>query len=79
MKDMIVVIAVVIAFASFFTAHVAITYGLVFRHPRWRAPVGFFVPPLGLYWAWREHMRVRAGIAVFAFVLYIVANIIART
>ena len=43
MKDMIVVIAVVIAFASFFTAHVAITYGLVFRHPRWRAPVGFFV------------------------------------
>ena len=78
MKDMIVVGTLVLAFALFITAHVAITYGLVFRRPRWRAPLAFFVAPLAPYWAWREHMRIRAGIWAAALVLYVVATIVAR-
>lgn len=78
MKDMIVVGTLVLAFALFITAHVAITYGLVFRRPRWRAPLALFVAPLAPYWAWREHMRIRASIWAAALILYVVATIVAR-
>lgn len=75
---MFVVGALILAFAAMLTVHVTITYGLAFRPPRWRALVGFFMAPLGLYWAWREGMKVRAVIMVAALVLYIVANVVAR-
>jgi hypothetical protein len=78
LKDMIVVGTLVIAFALFITAHVAIVYGLARRPPRSRALVAFLVAPLAPYWAWREHMRVRAGVWTAALVLYVVATIIAR-
>lgn len=78
MKDMIVVGTLVLAFALFLTTHVAITYGLAFRPPRWRALVAFFVAPLAPYWAWRERMRVRTWLWLAALVLYVVATIVAR-
>ena len=78
MKDTVVVITLVLAFALFITAHIAIAFGLAFRAPKWRAPAAFFVAPLAPYWAWREHMRVRFGVWVAALVLYIVASIVAR-
>jgi hypothetical protein len=78
LKDIFVVVALILSMATMFTAHVAITYGLAFRTPRWRAAVGFVVPPLGLYWAWRERMKIRAFILVGALVLYIVATVVAK-
>ena len=78
MKDMIVVIALVLSFALFVTAHVAITYGLAWKQPRWRSVVAFFVAPAAPYWAWQEKMRVRCGVWVGALVLYVVAMIVAR-
>ena len=78
MKDMVVVGTLVAACALFLTSHVAITYGLAWRPPRWRAAVGFFIAPLAPYWAWRERMRVRAGLWVVAVVLYVVATVVAR-
>jgi hypothetical protein len=77
LKDLIVVISLIVAFALLITAHVAITYGLVRRAPRWRAPIAFFVVPLAPYWAWREKMKVRAGIWTGALVLYMVATVVA--
>jgi hypothetical protein len=74
---MFVVGALLISFATMLTAHVAVTYGLAFRAPRWRALIGFFVAPLGLYWAWRERMKIRAGIMASALGLYVVASIVA--
>jgi hypothetical protein len=62
----------------FITAHVTITYGLAWRPPRWRALVAFFVAPLAPFWAWREHMRFRAGIWGAALVLYIIAMFVSR-
>lgn len=74
MKDMIVVGTLVVSFALFITAHVAIAYGLAWRPPRWRA----LILPCAVYWAWREHMRVRAAVWAAALVLYVVATIVAR-
>jgi len=78
LKDMIVVGALLVAFALMVTAHVAITIGLARRAPRWRAPVAFLVLPLAPYWAWRGQMKVRAGIWAGALVLYAMATAMAR-
>jgi hypothetical protein len=77
-KDVIVVAMLVVSLALFATAHVAIAYGLAWRQPRWRAPVAFLVAPAAPYWAWREKMRVRAGVWVAALIVYIVATVVAR-
>ena len=78
MKDMIVVVALIVAFALLVTAHVAIAFGLARRAPRWRAPVAFLVVPLAPYWAWRGQMKVRAWIWAGALVLYAMATVLAR-
>src|SRR5262249_53077732 len=59
-KDGVAYIALIIAFATFVTAHAGIVAGLAFRTPRWRALVAFFVPPLAPFWAYQEKMRVRS-------------------
>ena len=55
---MFVVVTLIVAFALLVTAHVAITYGLAWRPPRWRAAAAFVIAPLAPYWAWRERMKV---------------------
>ena len=77
MKDTVVVVILLLAFALFVTAHVAITFGLASRPPRWRAAVGFFFAPIAVYWAWRERLRVRAVASGAALLLYVVALVIA--
>jgi hypothetical protein len=77
-KDMLVVGTLVLSFAMFVTAHVAIAYGLAWREPRWRAIAAFVVVPLAPYWAWRERMRVRSGLWVAALALYVIAAVGAR-
>jgi hypothetical protein len=77
LKDMALVIAVVLAFAFLVTAHVAIAVGLVAKPPRWRAPIALLVAPLAPYWAWREHMRVRAGLWAVGLLVYVGARIAA--
>lgn len=72
---MILIGIVVLAFAFLVTAHLAIAVGLVAKTPRWRALVALVVAPLAPYWAWREHMRVRAGIWAGGLVLYVIALI----
>ena len=73
MKDPIVIGLLIVAFALLITVHVTIAFGLFKKPPRWRAPVAFFVPVMAPYWAWREHMRVRAGMWIGAVVVYLVA------
>jgi hypothetical protein len=59
-----------LAFATLITVHVAIVFGLAQRHPRWRAAVAFFVPPLAPYWALRGGMVVLGGIWIGSVILY---------
>lgn len=75
---MIVVGVVVLAFALLVTAHLAIVVGLVAKTPRWRALAALVVAPLAPYWAWREHMRVRAGFWATGLILYVVSAIVAK-
>lgn len=78
MNNMLIVGALLLAFAVMVTAHVAIAVGLARRSPRWRAPVAFLLPPLAPYWAWQGQMKVRAGIWAGALVVYAVAIVMAR-
>jgi hypothetical protein len=76
-KDIILVALVVVAFAWVITVHVAIAFGLAQRKPWWRALIAFAFAPLAPYWAWREHMRTRAGLWVGGVVVYLVALLLA--
>lgn len=73
MRDEVVVVCVVLAFAILVTDHLAIVWGLASRRPMWRALVALVVPPFAPYWSYRERMRVRAGIWVGAVAVYAVA------
>ena len=77
MKDIVLVAALVLAFALLVTVHVTIAVGLVRRHPRWHGLVAFVVAPLAPYWAWREHMRVRSAMWMLALVAYVGVRIAA--
>jgi hypothetical protein len=70
MKDGILVLGLVLAFAALVTVHVAIVLGLAWRDPRWRAVAAFFVPPLAPYWAVQSGMMIRAAIWIGSVVLY---------
>jgi hypothetical protein len=72
-RDIVVLAALIGAFATLVTAHVTLALGLARRRPRWRAPVAFVVPPLAPYWGWAGGMRVRATIWFVAVVVYAIA------
>jgi hypothetical protein len=75
-KDTIAYVAMIVSFATFVTAHVTIIVGLASRAPRWRAAAAFFVPPLAMFWAYREKMRVRLVATAIASLVYIAARVI---
>ena len=76
-RDIIVLAAVIGAFALLVTAHVWIVIGLLRRRPRWRAPVALFAFPLAPYWAVREQMTVRSVAWIAGAVGYVLARIVA--
>lgn len=71
--DAIVLVALVVAFATLATAHITLALGLARRPPRWRALVALVVAPLAPWWGWRERMRVRSVLWVAAAIAYLVA------
>ncbi len=78
MRDMIVVAAVIVAFAALVTAHVLIVGGLARRKPRARALVALVVFPLAPVWAMKERMRVRAVAWLLFAALYVGARVAAQ-
>jgi hypothetical protein len=77
-RDVLVLGALVVAFATLVTAHVTLALGLLRRTPRWRAPVALVVPPLAPFWGWLAGMRARSIVWVTAVVVYAVARVVAR-
>lgn len=76
--DVVVLVALVVAFAVLVTAHVTLAIGLARRPPRWRAPVALVIAPLAPWWGWRERMRIRGAIWIVAAVTYAAALFLAR-
>ncbi len=79
MRDVIVIALLVVGFATFVTAHVALAWRLTRRsRPRWRGPLAFFVPPLAPLWGFREGFRRNASIWCLAVGVYVVALLIGK-
>ena len=73
MRDSLTVAGLTLGLAALVTAHLSIVYGLLWRPPRWRAPVALFTVVPGPVWAWRERMHVRAVVFVLGAVAYALA------
>jgi hypothetical protein len=72
------VLALLAAFATLATAHVALVWGLAWRPPRWRALLALPLAPLAPYWGFREGMRFRSAIWLLSAATYIVLRLLAR-
>lgn len=78
-KDTVIVAALVLAFATLVTAHVALVARLVLRvRPRWRGLVALVVPPLAVLWAFRAGWRKTAAVWLVAVLVWVVALIAAQ-
>jgi hypothetical protein len=77
-KDIIVLVTVIVAFAALITIHVGVSARLVLRaRPRWRGLVALIVPPLAPIWAFREGWRRSAVAWLAAVLLYTIGRIAA--
>lgn len=78
MNDAAVLLALLVSFATFLTAHLAIAGRLLFqREGRWRGLVAVIAPPLALLWAVRRGWRASAVLWAGSVVVYAVALIAA--
>ena len=73
MRDVVLVVAVAMAFAWLSTAQLAILAGLFRRKRYGRAASSLALPVLAPYWAWLDGMRVRAIAWISGAVIYAVA------
>ena len=71
------VLALLVAFATFVTAHVALVLGLLARTPRWRGLVALPVVPLAPYWGARAGMYARVAVWGISALAYIALRVIA--
>ncbi len=78
MKNAIVLLGLVVGFATLVTVHVALAARILLRQrPRWRGLVAFFIPPLGVLWAWQAGWRRTAWLWLGAVAVYTAALIVA--
>jgi hypothetical protein len=78
MQDAIIVALLSLSLATFVTAHAATTYGLLFHHPRWRAAIALFLPPLAAVWGHAAGMKLRPRALVLSAIVYVAARFAAR-
>ena len=74
MRDIVLVVVLLLAFATAVTAHVTLVFGLARVVPRWHALVALIVPPLAPWWGMRARMTVRSIAWVAGVVVYAVAR-----
>jgi hypothetical protein len=79
MRDELVMVLLVLGFATFVTAHFALAFRLVKKaRPAWRGLVAFVIPPLAPLWGFREGLRRNASIWCLALAVYVVALLIGK-
>jgi hypothetical protein len=72
--DALVMVSIVVSFALFVTAHVALIFGLLTRRPAWQALLAVLLFPLAAYYGHRERLRVRTALWVAAAFAYVAAR-----
>lgn len=78
-RDIIVLSAMLLAFSTLVTVHVALAGRLVLRsRPRWRGVLALVVPPLAPIYGLREGWRRTSALWLGAVVVYTVALLVAR-
>jgi hypothetical protein len=78
-KDIVILAALILGFATLITAHVVIASRLALRErPRWRGLVALVVPPLAVLWAFRAGWRRTAAVWIGAVLVYVVALVAAQ-
>jgi hypothetical protein len=78
LRDELVFLCLVGAFAALATAHVALVAGLATRKPAWRGLVALAIPPLAPYWGARSGLHKRVVLWVGCAAAYVVMRIVAR-
>lgn len=78
MKDLLVLAALALGFATLVTLHVTLAARLLRQKPRWRGPVALVVPPLALLWAFRAGWYRSGVLWLIALLVYVIALIIAQ-
>ena len=71
--DMIVVVALLLSFATVVVVHVAIAFKLLWRKPRYRGLVALVIPPLAPWWAYSENWQRLCWVWVGAVLCYTAA------
>jgi hypothetical protein len=76
---MVVLAALIIAFATLVTVHIGLGLRLVLRtRPRWRGVLALVVPPLAPIWAFREGWVKSGALWIGAVVVYLAALVVAQ-
>lgn len=73
--DLLLTVALAAVAALWFTLHVALSVGLLRRHPRWRGLLGFFVAPLAPVFGFGARLRVRSALWIVLAVAYVVLRV----
>lgn len=76
MGDRILLGGLVLSFALFITFLIATVFGIAKRPPRIRALFSILMPPLAVYYGYREGFRVRAIALGVSFSLYLVLRLL---
>lgn len=69
-SDLVVTVALSVALAAWVTIHVALSVGLLRRHPRWRGLVGFLLAPLAPVFGFAAELRVRSVLWILFAIAY---------
>lgn len=69
--DLILTLALSVALAAWVTDHVALSVGLMRRHPRWRGLVALLVAPLAPVFGFGAQLHVRSVLWIVFAVAYV--------
>jgi hypothetical protein len=77
-RETVALVILLLAFATWFTVHVAIAVRLVAAgSPRYRGLVAFLLPPLAPWWAWERNWRASTSVWILAVVVYAIVRAVA--
>lgn len=70
--------ALVAAFATLVTVHVALAFGIARRTTVWQGALSLIVPPLAPYWGLESGLRLRSALWLGAVTGYLVLWVLSR-